>query len=659
MSLLCARHAAAERVPSLIAGANPVEVPKELVPWVPWVSQGITEGLCLKMAEEELCEWPAAVSIEVGEGGADFTFETFLETEGWVKLPGSAAHWPESVDADHKSVAVLSKEGAPVMRLARGAHRIHGRFVWSKAPETLIVPASVGVVRLSVAGRAVEFPRREDSGAVWLLAGTGGESDASERSEIEVFRRIDDGVPLRVTTHLLLHLSGRTRELRLLGAALPGSRPLSIESPIPARLEDNGELVLHATAGEHRIILNSIYPQPPEKLELPTQSPNWPKTEAWVFVANNALRQVELTGAPGIDTSQTNLPDDWKQHQAFLLSSGKSLAFETKRRGEPEPAPNQVNLTRQLLLDLDGKGFTVQDQIHAELSRAFRLDLASPNLGRVAAKGKDLLITRSPSDALGVELREQKNDLVAEWRINQAQFNVPAVGWQSDVNSLSTTLHLGPGWEAIHVSGADSVDNTWWDEWSLWSFFYVLLITIAITKLFGLPAGALALGTLVVTHGRADALMVFWGLLLVLLTLLRLVPESWFRRLLRAVWLTTVLVFAALIVDFAITEVRGAFFPITQAPRLDAFGAVGGEDVAVTASELKQAPPVPVPVEPAAPAQAQTDELEASPAKPAQEAELPGQASAPLPSKRMAAKSAISKVARAQYYDQEAAATDA
>ncbi|MGE5788893.1 MAG: hypothetical protein ACM3ZE_30165, partial [Myxococcales bacterium] len=76
-------------------------------------------------------------------------------------------------------------------------------------------------------------------------------------------------------------------------------------------------------------------------------------------------------------------------------------------------------------------------------------------------------------------------------------------------------------------------------------------------------------------------------------------------------------------------------------------------------SELKQAPPVPVPVEPAAPAQAQTDELEASPAKPAQEAEHPGQASAPLPTKRMAAKSVISKVARAQYYDQEAAATDA
>lgn len=556
----------AERVPSPIAGGTPIEVPKELLPWVPWVTQGITEGLCPKLGDEEICQWPAALTMQVGSQGAEFTFETYLEREGWVRLPGSASHWPENVEIDAKPAVVLWKDGAPATRLSSGSRRISGRFVWSKPPETLMIPPNVGLVRLTVAGESVEFPRREQSGALWLQTGKTGEADASDRVEVEVFRRIDDGVPLRITTQLLLQVSGRTRELRLAGATLSQSRALSIDSPVPARFEDNGELVLHATAGEHRLTLVSLFPRPPERIELPPQSPPWPNTETWVFVADNAIRQVELTGAPAIDAAQTNLPDEWKSHQAFLLTKGKVLNFETKRRGEPEPAPDQLKIVRHLMMDLDGGGYTVQDQLHAELSRNFRLDLAVAELGRVATKGTDLLITKSPRGLSGVELRQQKMDLVAEFRINQPLRSLPAVGWQSDVSSLSTNLHLPPGWQALHVTGADSVSDTWWSEWTLWGFFYVLLVSIAVAKLLRPLPGILTLATLVITHGRGDLLMALWGVLLALLALLRLVPESWFRGVLRTLWFASILLFAIVAVDFSIDEVRGAFLPTTRPP---------------------------------------------------------------------------------------------
>lgn len=580
------RLAGAEHVPSLIAGGAAVEVPNELLPWVPWVSRGITDGLCPKMGDEEICQWPATLSLQVGAEGGEFSFETYLDADGWVRLPGSSSQWPEAVDIDAQRGVVLAKDGAPAARLTRGAHRLGGRFVWSKAPETLMIPANVGLVRLSVSGKRVEFPRREDNGALWLQAGSEAEQDASDRAEIEVFRRIDDGVPLQLTTQLLLHVSGKTRELRLAGASLAQSRPLSIASPIPARFENN-DLVLHATAGEHRVTLVSLFPQPPERIELSANTPPWPSTEVWVFVADNRVRQVEVTGAPAIDAAQTNLPEDWKTYQAFLLSKDRSLAFETKRRGEPEPAPNQLKLVRNVLLDLDGGGYTVQDQLHAELSRSFRLDLAVAPLGRVAAKGRDLLVTEGPNGSSGVELRQEKNDLLAEFRIDHASRTLPAVGWQSDVSSLLTNLHLPPGWEALHVTGADAVSRTWWSEWTLWGFFYVLLVTIAVVKLMGPLPGALALVTLTITHGRGDALMALWAVLLVLLALLRLVPASWLRRVLRALWFASMITFAMVTVDFSIDEVRGAFFPTTRPPEVSSSAAgLVTEQVSVSEQSL-------------------------------------------------------------------------
>ena len=45
----------------------------------------------------------------------------------------------------------------------------------------------------------------------------------------------------------------------------------------------------------------------------------WPEQEVWVFSPDNRLRQVELTGAPGVDPQRTNLPAEWRSLRAFLL----------------------------------------------------------------------------------------------------------------------------------------------------------------------------------------------------------------------------------------------------------------------------------------------------------------------------------------------------
>ncbi len=588
--VLFCTSAAAERLPSMVPGGRAVTVPKDLMPWVPWLVDGMGEELCPKLGDKTICQWPANLRLDVDNQGAAFALNVMLDADGWVPLPGSAENWPLEVEVDRKAAVVLAKDGLPATRLVRGQHQVSGRFHWTKAPETLPVPGAVAVVELAVKNRPVAFPRREEGGALWLQVGTEGSDQAPERTDIEVMRRIDDGVPLRVTTHIVLHVAGRTRELRLPQPLLADSRPLAFDSPIPLRFEQNGDLVLQIRAGEHRVELVSIHPTPPAKLVLPKRSPPWPNQEVWVFNPASALRQVVPQGAPTIDPAQTNLVEEWKKLQAFTLTPERSLTFETTRRGQPEPPPNQLTLARQLWLDLDGHGYTVRDKLTGTMNKNWRLELPVAPLGRAMVSGMDTLITKSAAGVAGVELRRGAIDLTAEWRFERSLRELPAVGWSTDIKRLSAVLSLPPGWEVLHVSGADTASNTWLSQWTLWGFFFVLVVAIAVARLMGTKFGLLALVTLVLSHERAGAPTALWVILLVLLALLLWVPSGRFRSLLRVLWLASTVAMAVVVTQFVVEEVRHAFFPITNRAvdhsSSSLLGLAPSEDVAVVQQEV-------------------------------------------------------------------------
>ncbi len=72
------------------------------------------------------------------------------------------------------------------------------------------------------------------------------------------------------------------------------------------------------------------------------------------------------------------------------------MAFKEIRRGDPDPAPDQIHLKRNWWLDFDGNGFTIQDRIHGTMSqqRNLAMDLAGI-LGRISIDGTYQLITSS------------------------------------------------------------------------------------------------------------------------------------------------------------------------------------------------------------------------------------------------------------------------
>lgn len=542
-----------------------VAVPPALEPYRAWVLHGVEDYGCAFRKGASHCVWPAVLELELTEAGGRFAQQVQVDRkETAFVLPGARGRFPIDVRVGGRAVPVIeTAAGAPSIVLAQGTHAITGRFEWPSLPERLEVPRSTGLIALTVLGQAVPFPKREESGQLWLQS-TVHAGAQSEQLALGVSRMIEDGSPLIVTTRLELRVAGRARELSLGRVLLPGTVPLSLESSVPARLEEGGELRVQASAGTYQIVARARRERPPaegaeEKLAFTRPSEAWPETETWVWRGDEKLRQVELSGAPAIDPARTELPGDWRGMPTYVVSERDALVLSTVRRGEPAPPPNHLTLSRELWLDLDGSHFTVRDRLHTELRDGFRLDLTAGELGHVSASGEDLLITKLGRHA-GVELRRASEGVVAEWRA-PARSELPAVGWSEDVQALEATLHLGPGYRLLAARGVDHVSESWLQDWDLYDFFFVLVIAIAALRLIGKRAAVLALVTLVLCHQASDAPGAVWLALLAWIALLRVLPAGWFRNLARLGYAATALVLALTAVPFIVQQARIAIYP--------------------------------------------------------------------------------------------------
>jgi hypothetical protein len=481
------------------------DLPPSLRPWVPWVLDQMPTLGCATGQGQPVC-WPGRLELDLGTGGGSFAIDLMADRAADVRLPGSAEHWPQDVRLDGSPAPVFEKDGAPRLRVGNGRHRLAGRFAWSRLPESLSIPSEIGLVDLRLDGRAVPRPRRDQAGTLWLRAGTetGGEG---ESLRLQVFRQVKDGTPLFVETRLELEVAGRAREITLPAALLPGTQAVAVTGDLPARVEKD-TLRVQVRGGRYSVSVDARVEGRPNAIALPKEAPKdpWPPREVWVFAADEAQRQVELSGPTPIDPSRTELPDEWRALPAFLVEPGASLAFKEVRRGEAEPPPDALTLTRALWLDPDGRGASARDRFGGTLRATTRLDLLPPGaLGRIAVGGQDQLVTANPeTKAAGVELRSSRLQLEADSRLALGGA-IPAVGWTTGVEQLQATLHVPPGWSLLGSTGVDRVPGTWTSRWTLLAFFFVLIVTLAVHRLFGLRPALVALAALVLLHGEPGA----------------------------------------------------------------------------------------------------------------------------------------------------------
>ena len=480
---------------SLLAGtaiAAPPEVPPELQAWVPWALGGHEELLCPTLGEGQAnrCAWPGALQLEVRGKTLSFSLSwDVYGTEQNVTLPGSAHAWPRNVkDGSGSALLVRAANGTPTARLAPGRHVLRGDITLETLGE-LKVPTTVGIVAVREAGKNLAVRHDDDGTARW-----GSEESAlqDERFSVRVFRKFTDGIPGELSTRAVLDVSGKAREV-VLGRALSAEfSPVRLESDLPASLDADGRLHVQVRPGTHTIGLTAVTRAALSELRRPKADGHWPSVEVWSFEGRPAHRVVVVGGAAAVDPAQSDVPVEWRSLSAYPLSDGVSLQLALLPADAEQGAA--WALKRRVWQDLDGHGFTFQDQLRGTVSAPERLALDTPlSLKELRVQGTPEWLVLAPGASVRVPPRDGETQVSAVGRIEAAALTMPASGWAGRIKDASTSLYLRPGSTVFHVAGVDHVSDTWVQRWDLLRAFLLTMVVASALRLRGKSA-AVALG---------------------------------------------------------------------------------------------------------------------------------------------------------------------
>lgn len=555
------------------AADTPSSIPEVLVPWKGWVLKGYEEQLCpfpYNNQAQHFCVWPSDLKLNVSQQKALFVQKVVNYKEAWAVIPGDTDYWPQDVKVNSKPYPVSSNRGRPALLLPIGEYTVEGTLFWEHQPDFIQIPVNIGTINLLINDKAVEQPDRDRGGRLWLSRQSLQVTPQKEQDamSIKVYRLFKDDIPLEQTMMMRLRVSGQPREVLIGPVLLPKSLPVRIDSALATRLEEDGMLRMQVKPGVWEVSIRSRFLGKQDKLDFAALPAPWPQEEIWSFQQQNEIRLVDVQGAQSIDPQQTDMPVTWREFPAYLMSKGKSLTIKEMRRGQEVRKAEQLSLQRRMWLDFSGKGYTLEDTMSGTVEQHWRLSQLPPyQLGRVTIDGQEKLITQVGNDLPGVEIRASNLNLLAVSRVNEKISKMPAVGWDVDVQSLSTQLHLPPGWMLLGAFGVDTADGAWVQQWTLLDLFLALVIAAAVFKLLGVSWGLIALVMIALTYQERAAPVYSWLNLLAALSLIVVLPAT--SRAKRWIIYYFRLSFVYLLIialPFMAVQIRNAIYPQLTLP---------------------------------------------------------------------------------------------
>ena len=540
------------------------EVPEALQPWKSWATWDLTtlnSPPSFSDARAKMPLWPGRLTLTAGANGADWKFSVTVFDEAWLPLPGSNEHWPQSVVADGVSLPVVEKNARPSVRLLPGRHELSGQFKWNTMPQRVQLPPEIGLLTLIVNNETVEAPNWEASGALWLTRKRIGETEADSIS-VNVYRLFEDGIPTWLRTELELTVSGKSREEEL-GWVLPeGWKLATVESGLPISIDDRGRAKVQVRAGKWTVSLHSFRTSDERSLRFSPEAQPMVNLELIGFKANPEFRLAEFTGLQPVDVTQTSYPQRWQGLPVFQWNTAEAITLEEKQRGMGMQRPAGLAVTRHLWLDEAGQGFVYHDQVIGYNQQIWRLDVAPElELGSVRVNGTGQLITASPIDnAQGVEIRTRNLNIEAIGRMPNMQ-EIKAIGWRADADHLAVNIDLPPGWRALAVFGADSVQGDWLTAWSLLDLFLLLIFAAAVFRLFGFWAGLVALLAFGLSYHEPGATRFLWLFMVVKVAMLQVVKHEKGRQWISVWRFVAAGILALFLIPFLWSQLQIAIYP--------------------------------------------------------------------------------------------------
>jgi hypothetical protein len=545
--------------------AQQASIPPDLKPWEAWVMYGeefrrcpLRNGESAEHAAAFVCAWPGRLRVAVSSGGGEFRQSWRVYADTWIALPGDGEHWPENVRVDGNPAPAVERHDVPQIRLGAGDHTISGFFTWARRPESLQIAATTALVDLSIDGRAIAPVELRD-GRLWL--GAVRTVTVPRALQVQVYRLLEDGIPLNLTTRLHLKVSGDARE-ELLARVLPeGFVPTKTDGELPMRFEPDGRLRVQVRSGEHRLTIMARATPADEAIAVPQGEGAWAGEEVWSYRSDDRLRITALEGAPPIDPIQAGVPEDWRGMSAFRLQRGANVTIAERSRGLSSADAHRLTLERELWLTFDHEDFIAADNIAGTMQQGWRLDMLSPyRLLNARRADETLLITDGADGRTGVETRNADVNLTTLARVPRDGARA-ATGWDARFDDVRATLHLPPGHRLLAAWGADDAPGAWLNQWRLLDLFLLMLAAAAAYRLLGWGGALLAGAVILLTYQESGAPGWLWINLFVAVALFRLLPEGRLRAWARRYQFVSIVAIAFVLIAFGVQQYRFALHP--------------------------------------------------------------------------------------------------
>ena len=596
------------------------ELPEPLKSWKGWVLHGQEAWLCPSVAgkhDRAFCAWPGELKLEITRQGEGMKFSQNWEVqyESAVPLPGSRKYWPQQVMVNGRAHPVLMDDGVPVVWLAKGRHAVSGLISWQERPQAMDVPENVALVSLVIDGKPV-LPLERHGKALMLGAQEDAVTREGDSLDAQVFRKLTDGIPARLTTQLRLKVSGKAREWSMPGILPTHFVPVQIASPWAARLDADGRLQVQVMPGQAVIEIEARLDRPLESVE-PVFSPERPQ-EVWSYEAAPGLRITAVSpdkNMLNVDPRQAGVPTEWLSLPAFVVNPGAHFRVEERSRGQDEREGQRLTLKRDMWLDFSGNGFFARDRIEGTMRQGWRFDVAAPyrleRADSLSARGRGisgdlseaLLVTYGADETLtGVEWHQMNVTLNAGVRLAAGAISrVPVTGWQQSFDSVETTLRMPYGYRLIAAPGADNVSgNAWVERWTIFDVFLAAFFALLAWRLFGVSGGVVAVAYLALAMHESAPVQSF-AAVVILALLCRALPDGRLRKALLVGARIALLCFIGTAVVFIPMQLRTALYPqlegggaavsVRSVPQMAMEPDSDGLEDAVSLSEVS--PPMP------------------------------------------------------------------
>jgi len=539
------------------------KIPPSLLEWKDWVLDDVKSKECPieYRSGKAHCSWYRDITLSLNGGKLDFNMSvTLFQDQSRVLLPLAHQTWVEGVRVNGKKAVVLESNAKATLILDKGSYRISGVLPWREGLKYLQLPPSIALVNLYKNGLKEPNVSMDKNSRLWLDK-RGSSANEKGSLSVSIYRKVIDGHPLRMKSYLHISVSGKMRSVVLDGVVVDGFLPTSISSALDATITEDKKLNIEVKAGEWIVTIDSYAPNNLKTLHPPKTLFTYDNQEIWSLQSNPNYRSIEIEGARAIDPSQTTLPKAWKALPAYLVEEPfmiKELYKSAKQQGK-----NSFNLKRQVWLDFDGGGYTISDTIDAKISQIRRLEAQkSLDLASVSLNSKPTLITKlDGSPQKGVELRQERLNIEASSRYEGDISLFPASGWDEKFDSVHTILHLPIGWKLFASFGSDAKTSSWVDEWNLMDIFLLMLMVIAIYKMYGWRWALPALGFIVIFWHESGAPTLVWLFVLLLVALLRVLPQGKLRSVMKVMLGIVMVIVLLKVLSFSVYEIRTALYP--------------------------------------------------------------------------------------------------